>query len=125
MSWVIGTITLSPSHPNSVRGSEPTEVSPFSVGGALPIIICPALGAKTLTLSGELWKPGYSMANLKGSIDQLGSYKGTTVLISDPDGRHSGTWLMSGFQENRVAEGGQAKWGYELTFIQGQSFVIL
>jgi hypothetical protein len=62
---------------------------------------------------------------LKGSIDQLGSYKGTTVVISDPEGRHSGTWLMYRFRERRVAEGGQAKWGYNMGFIQGQSFVIL
>lgn len=125
MSWIIGTITLSPSHPTTVEGDEPAEVSPFSVGGALPIIICPGLGAKTLLLDGELWKDGYSLANIKGSIDQLGSYKGTTVVISDPEGRHSGTWLMARFRERRVAEGGQAKWGYNMLFIQGQSFEIL
>ncbi len=125
MSWVIGTVTLSPGHPNKVDRDEPAEISPFSVGGALPVIICSGLSVKSLSLDGELWKENYSLANLKGSIDQLGSYLGTTVVISDPTGKSNGTWLMSRFRNSILAEGGQAIWGYSMTCVQGQSFVNL
>ena len=125
-AWTIGTITLSPSSPQAVIENLPTSVNEFPISSSgLPVVIAAGLGAKTLKLQGELWREGYSLTDILGSVNQLGSYLYGTVDISSPYTRTNGTWLMTECQFEINAEGGQAKIGYSLEFKQGGSFLIL
>ena len=126
MSWIIGTVTLSPSAPDSVRETLPTRNDEFPISsGGYPTLIADGLGARVLRLQGELWKDGFTLADLLGSANQLGSYLGTTVAISSPYTRTDGTWLVTNMDLNIVATGGQARILYNMELKQGGSFLIL
>ena len=125
MGWAIGNATLSPIDPDSVQLREPTIGDDFSVNNGLPVVIADSLGAKTLRIEGSLWKDGYGLSDIAGTINQLGSYLKGTVAITASYSRCNGTWLMTDFQSDVRAEGGQAKISYSMEFKQGGSFLIL
>lgn len=125
MVWVIGTITLSPSDPYQVIDDNPTENENYPIGSGLPVNIASGLGVRSLRLIGELWKDGYLLTDLAGSLDTLGSYNKGTVAITGSMGRFSGTWRMTNFNCSVLAEGGQAKVGYSMEFKQGGSYLTL
>jgi len=125
MGWVIGFATLSPIDPDSVQLHEPTVGDDFSVNNGLPVVIADSLGAKSLRIEGSLWKAGYGVSDLEGTINTLGSYLKGTVAITASYTRCNGTWLMTNFQSDVRAEGGQAKISYSIEFKQGGSFLIL
>lgn len=122
----IGIIELYPSYPELIAEGNPTVNSEIPVSNTDPVVVSESLGARSLRLEGETWRNGYGLANLAGTIDQLGSYnKGTVAITSSPISRLNGTWLMTNFDYSIRAEGGQAKIYYSMEFKVGGSFLIL
>ena len=125
MGWVIGFATLCPIDPDVVEFREPTVGQDFALNNGLPTIIADSLGAKTLHIEGSLWKDGYGLGDLAGTLNTLGSYLKGTVAITTSLARLNGTWFMNDFSGRITAEGGQAKIAYSIEFKQGGSYLIL
>jgi hypothetical protein len=123
MSFVVGGVTLPKAPLEISRTGGSVKRSDFEVDGDSDIVVTKGKSAKTLTFHGLLYSAGVSKATLETTyIFVLEALKGTEVLLSCPDTRYDGYWVLIDFQYSEVADGTES-FEYTLVFAQGSDYL--
>lgn len=130
MSFIItcGTVAVTmPKLPDYINPTAPAAVtSKYRREGGASTIVSRFKTERTLSLESDIYSSGVSNATLMGSyLAPLEGFIGKEVTITLPDSQFGGTWLLTGFNYPRVAEGGYVRYRAKLTFEQGTSHVVL
>jgi hypothetical protein len=116
-----------PSAPKVYNDQNPADITIVKVAGQAPVLIGVDLAERTLRLEGSIWVHGQTNANLEANyLAPLRSLAMQAVSIIDPDSQFGGSgWILKEPDFKREAEGAEVRYIYTLTFLQGQSVVVL
>ena len=125
--WAIvyGATTVNlPVAPKMIDESYPTKIDKVNVDGGGTVLVSRFIQERQLKLQGSIYVAGASNATLESTyLSVIRGFLRQKITITDPDSQWSGNWLFEKVDFHREQEGGQIRYVYTMTFLQGVSIV--